>query len=76
MAVTILAFPVQHTCPTCGRACSPEDLSECLRCGQQYCRHDSWECDCDRAAQELVQRATTSDGTSAFGAILRLLKFT
>jgi hypothetical protein len=55
---TLLAFPVQHSCPTCGRMCSPEELSQCLRCGQQYCKHDSWECECDRTAREIVERGT------------------
>lgn len=54
----LLAFPVQHTCPTCHRACSPEDLSECIRCGQQYCNQDSWDCECDRTAREIVQRGS------------------
>jgi hypothetical protein len=53
----LLAFPVQHVCPTCNRPCSDEDLSECLRCGQQYCSKDSWECDCDRRAQDIIERA-------------------
>lgn len=57
MASNILTFPVQHSCPTCNRPCSPEDLSECLTCGQQYCKHDSWQCACDRVAIEVVQRA-------------------
>jgi hypothetical protein len=55
----ILPFPVQHSCPTCGRACSPEDLSECLTCEQKYCSHKScsWLCACDRFALEMAQRA-------------------
>ena len=57
-ATNILQFPVQHACPTCARPCSPEDLSECLRCGQQYCSRDSWECECDRQALEIVERGT------------------
>ncbi len=44
--------------PTCGRACAEEDLSSCLRCGQRYCRYDSWECECDRQAAEMVERGT------------------
>ncbi len=55
---TLLAFPVQHACPTCKRMCSPEELSECLGCGQQYCSKDSWECDCDRRARDIVERGT------------------
>jgi hypothetical protein len=58
---TMLSFPVQHACPTCNRPCSDEDLSECLRCGQQYCSQDSWECDCDRTAREIIERGGTSD---------------
>lgn len=57
MASNVLAFPAQTICPTCERACSEEDLSECLRCGQQYCSEDSWECECDRQATEIVDRA-------------------
>jgi len=53
----LLDFPVQHSCPTCNRVCSEEDLSECLRCGQQYCSKDSWECACDREADEILERA-------------------
>jgi hypothetical protein len=55
---TLLAFPVQHECPTCKRACSDEDLSECLSCGQKYCQFDSWDCACDRFAREIVERGT------------------
>jgi hypothetical protein len=54
----LLAFPVQHSCPTCGRMCSPEELSECLRCRQLYCSKDSWDCECDRTAREIVQRGS------------------
>ena len=53
----VLAFPVQHSCPTCERMCSPEDLSECLRCGALYCSKCTWECQCDRDAAELAERA-------------------
>jgi len=56
-ATPVLEFPAPVLCPTCNRPCSIEDLSECLRCGQQYCRHDSWECECDREAEEIVARA-------------------
>jgi hypothetical protein len=52
----ILNFPVQHACPTCGRPCGADELSECTRCGQQYCQRDSWECECDPIAREIVQR--------------------
>jgi hypothetical protein len=58
MATNVVAFPAQTNCPTCGRACSDEDLSECLRCGQQYCSRDSWECECDREAAEVIDRGT------------------
>lgn len=53
----VLAFPVTHPCPTCGRQCSEDDLSACLRCGQQYCQQDDWTCECDRMALEMAQRA-------------------
>jgi hypothetical protein len=53
----VLAFPVQHNCPSCKQMCSPEDLSECLRCGALYCSQCSWECECDRQALEIVERA-------------------
>jgi hypothetical protein len=53
----VLAFPVKHACPTCEAMCSPDDLSMCLRCGQEYCSQCSWECQCDRDAAEMVQRA-------------------
>ena len=54
----VLAFPVQHNCPTCERMCSPEDLSMCLRCGAQYCLNPAcWECQCDRDALEMMERA-------------------
>jgi len=58
---TLFAFPVQHACPTCNRMCSPEELSECLRCGQQYCSKDSWECECDRMAREIIERGGNHD---------------
>lgn len=58
MATNVLSFPIQTECPTCGRACSDEDLSECLRCGQRYCSKDSWECACDREAAEVIDRGT------------------
>ena len=55
----IVPFPPQHVCPTCNRVCSPEDLSECLTCGQQYCQRNDcdWTCACDRYAVEMYQRA-------------------
>ena len=53
----LLMFPTQLTCPTCGRPCGEDELSECLRCGQQYCQRDSWECECDRIAAEIIDRA-------------------
>lgn len=53
----VIQFPVTVVCPTCGKPCSDEDLSECLRCGQQYCSKDSWECACDRQAEEIHLRA-------------------
>jgi hypothetical protein len=56
----VLQFPVQHSCPTCNRACAEDELSECMRCGQQYCRFDSWDCECDRTAREMKQRAEES----------------
>ena len=56
MTATILQMKAQHVCPTCERPCSPEDLSECLRCGQQFCKLDSWECECDRNAKEIMGR--------------------
>jgi hypothetical protein len=53
----VLLFPVQLCCPTCQRPCGEDELSECLRCGQRYCKLDSWECECDRVAREIVARA-------------------
>jgi hypothetical protein len=55
----ILQFPLERvsTCPTCGRPCGDDELSECLRCGARYCQRDSWECECDRVAREIVERA-------------------
>lgn len=55
----IIQFPTQHSCPTCGRACAPDELSECLTCGQQYCsrKECDWTCACDRFAVEMVGRA-------------------
>jgi hypothetical protein len=54
----VLSFPVQHECPTCHRACAPDDLSECLTCGQKYCsrRGCDWTCACDRFAADVIQR--------------------
>lgn len=54
----VIPFPPRYTCPTCQRPCSPEDICECLTCGQQYCSHKEcdWTCDCDRIAAELAQR--------------------
>lgn len=52
----VLQFPVKHACPTCGRPCGEDELSECLRCGQKYCERDSWECQCDRTAREILLR--------------------
>jgi hypothetical protein len=57
MATNVLSFPVETSCPSCNRPCSEEDLSECLRCGQQYCSKDSWVCVCDREAEEVMERA-------------------
>lgn len=57
MASNVIDFPTITSCPTCNRPCSEEDLSECLRCGQQYCSRDTWECACDREADEVVERA-------------------
>ena len=54
---TVLQFAVQHSCPTCGRACGEDELSECLRCGQRYCERDTWECQCDRDAAEIIERS-------------------
>ena len=56
----VIAFPVQHACPTCSTACAEDELSECLRCGQKYCQRDTWECQCDRDAAEIVKRAQAS----------------
>ena len=56
-AITVLLFHVQLSCPTCGRACGDDEVSECIRCGQRHCQYDSWECQCDRDAAEIVQRA-------------------
>jgi hypothetical protein len=54
----LLAFPVQHSCPSCSRPCGEDELSECLRCGLRYCSNPAcWECQCDRDALEMVQRA-------------------
>jgi len=53
----VLAFPVQLACPTCGRPCGEDELSECTRCGQRYCQQDSWDCECDRTAREILARA-------------------
>lgn len=58
----VLAFPAQLSCPTCGRACGDDELSECLRCGQQYCSGDDWTCQCDRDSTELMQRASRPVG--------------
>jgi hypothetical protein len=53
----ILRFPVQHACPTCQRPCGEDELSQCLRCGQKWCQFDTGECECDRFAREMAQRA-------------------
>jgi hypothetical protein len=60
----VLTFPEEkiHRCPTCERACSADDLSECLGCGQQYCSKCSWECACDRAAADMQRRLPEPDG--------------
>lgn len=54
---TVLQFPIQLSCPTCGRACGDDELSECLRCGQRYCSNDEWTCQCDRDAVEIAERS-------------------
>ena len=54
---TIIDSPVQTKCPTCGRPCGADELSECLRCGQLYCSNDSWNCGCDTDAREIKDRA-------------------
>lgn len=43
----MVPFPVASTCPTCGRICPANSLSECNTCGKQYCRFDKWYCPCD-----------------------------
>jgi hypothetical protein len=52
----LIAFPVQTECPTCHSVCSPEELSECLDCGDKYCGRVSFgcssECDCDGRHQK------------------------
>jgi hypothetical protein len=57
VTATVLAFPVQFSCPTCSRPCGEDELSDCLRCGQRYCSHDDWTCQCDRDAAEILSRA-------------------
>ncbi len=59
-SATLLQFPVQFACPTCGKPCSEDDLSECLTCGQQYCSHPAcdWTCACDHMAADLAQRVS------------------
>ena len=61
---TLFAFPVQFSCPTCSRPCCEDDLSECLRCGLRYCQSDSWECQCDRDAAEILSRGRESHENS------------
>jgi len=56
----LLQFPAQHVCPTCNRPCGQDELSECLRCGRQYCKHDDWTCQCDRDAADILSRAGVS----------------
>jgi hypothetical protein len=61
---TLLPLPVGFsypTCPTCQRPCGEDELSECLRCGKQYCQQDDWSesCPCDlikQTAHEIEQR--------------------
>lgn len=53
----VLAFPVTNPCSVCGQQFDADELSGCLRCGAAYCRHCTWECECDRVAREFVQRA-------------------
>jgi hypothetical protein len=54
----ILAFPTTNPCSGCGRQCADDELSQCLRRGARYCeRAECWECQCDRDALEMVQRA-------------------
>ena len=54
---TVLKFPVRFSCPTCQRPCGEDELSECLRCGQRYCSNDSWDCQCDLDALDMLNRA-------------------
>jgi hypothetical protein len=61
----VLEFPEDkiHPCPTCDRACSDEELFGCLRCGQQYCKHDDWDdCACGRMAEDLARRLPEPHG--------------
>lgn len=59
---SLLAFPVQFSCPTCKRPCGEDELSECLRCGQRYCSNDDWTCQCDRDAVEILERGNHDEG--------------
>ena len=54
----LLAFVADVVCCNCGRACGDDELSECLLCGARYCEC-SWQCQCDRDAVEIMERADT-----------------
>jgi hypothetical protein len=60
MSATVVDFQVQTKCPTCGRPCGADELSECLRCGQLYCSNDSWNCGCDTDARESMDRTDSA----------------
>lgn len=66
----ILSFPVTNPCSVCGQQFDADELSGCLRCGAAYCRHCEWECQCDRDALEIVQRACVPSLWQQFRAML------
>ena len=70
MSATVLNFPAQATCQSCGKACSEDELSTCPDCGDTFCGSAKTNCkavcSCDRLALELADRlADLRPGTVA-----------
>lgn len=52
----VIAFPIQCSCPACGRVCSEDDLNECNRCEEKFCARTgcSMSCRCTRFVKDFV----------------------
>jgi len=57
---TVLRFPVQTACQSCGRPCGEDELSACYTCGETFCGSAKTNCKsicaCDRMAADFALR--------------------